>query len=295
MLKTNEKFLVEFLLQVTPGHPVARPSWQVSHEGKPFILPGIGGITSNIQVGDSAFGLLGDHIECGVSCAANPDNRHAHPNSSVQLLANVGDTATIVSGDAKGKKGVVIGHHGGSEHLVVDFPKTVKDKLSYDDQIIIKSKGMGLKLVDHPEISLFNVNPTLLKKLKIKELKNGKLQIPVTTIVPANCMGSGIGASNVASGDYDIMTSDKASVKKYKLDKIRFGDIVALSDHDNSFGRGFKKGAISIGVVIHSDCLKAGHGPGVVTLLTCSKSLIEPVLNSKANLADILKIGTFKK
>ena len=43
MLKTNENKLVEFLLQCQPGPPKTRDSWSVDHQGKPFILPSIGG------------------------------------------------------------------------------------------------------------------------------------------------------------------------------------------------------------------------------------------------------------
>jgi hypothetical protein len=81
-------------------------------------------------------------------------------------------------------------------------------------------------------------------------------------------------------------------VKKYKLDKIRFGDFVALMDHDNRYGRAYRQGAVTIGVVVHSDCLLAGHGPGVTTIMTCETSLIEPVIDPNANMADLLGIGT---
>jgi len=37
---------------------------------------------------------------------------------------------------------------------------------------------------------------------------------------------------------------------------------VAISDADNSFGRSYKERAVSIGKVVHSDCVIAGHGPG---------------------------------
>ena len=141
------------------------------------------------------------------------------------------------------------------------------------------------------EIKLFNLDPGLLKKMKIKE-KNGKLQVPVTTCAPAACMGSGIGSSHVANGDYDIMTSDPETVKKYKIDTLRFGDFVALLDHDNSYGRAYRQGAVSIGIVIHSDCMLAGHGPGITTLMTCPTPLIEPVIDPDANIANLLKIGT---
>ncbi len=123
MLKTNESKLVEFLLQCNPGPPRTKPIWRVGHDGEPFILPGIGGITLNVQVGDSAFGLAGDHIEPGVSCTANAKKHHDFPNDTLQLFSCVGNKARVVSGGAKRAAGVVTGHHGGSEHVVVDFAR----------------------------------------------------------------------------------------------------------------------------------------------------------------------------
>ncbi|MCP4672731.1 MAG: DUF4438 domain-containing protein [Desulfobacula sp.] len=292
MLKTNEKQLVQLSMQCQPGPPRIRPGWKVDHEGKPFILPSIGGITLNIVVGDPAFGLAGDHIEPGVSCSANSKKPFDFPNNSLQLLSCIGNEAIIVSGDVKGEKGVVTGHHGGSEHVMIDFPKKILKQLTYDDKIMIRTKGQGLKLIDYPDVKLYNLDPDLLKKVKIKQTKDKKLKVPVTTIVPAQCMGSGLGSAHTAAGDYDIMTSDPDTVKEFKLDKLKFGDFVALLDHDNSYGRSFLKGAISIGIVVHSDCLLAGHGPGVATLMTCSKPFIEPMLNANANIANLLHIGT---
>ncbi len=292
MLKTNKKHIVEFLLQCQPGQPRNGANWGVDHHGKPFILPSIGGITLNIQVGDSAFGWEGDHVEPGVSCTADTKHPFEHPNNSFQLYACVGNKATVITGEAKGAVGIVLGHHGGSEHVLVDFPRKVKEKLTYDDKIIVRAKGQGLKLLGYPDIMLYNLDPDLLKIMKIKKLGKGILEVPVTTMVPAACMGSGVGAAHVAKGDYDIVTSDPGSVKKYKLDKIRFGDFVALMDHDNRYGRAYRQGAITIGVVVHSDCKKAGHGPGVTTLMTCKTALIKPVIDPKANIADLYQIGT---
>ncbi len=295
MLKTNESKLVEFLLQCQPGPPRTRDSWSVDHQGKPFILPSIGGITLNIQVGDSAFGWAGDHIESGVSCTADTKKPFDHPNTSLQMYSCVGNKAKVDSGKAEGATGIVIGHHGGSEHVIVDFPRKVKEKLTYDDRIIIFAKGQGMKLIDYPDIMLYNLAPELLKKMKIRTAGNGKLKVPVTTVVPAACLGSGVGSAHVAKGDYDIVTSDPESVKEYRLDKIRFGDFVALLDHDNRYGRAYRQGAVTIGIIVHSDCLKAGHGPGVTTVMTCEASQIEPVLDKNANMAELLKIGTAAK
>ena len=51
MLKTNEKNIVEFLLQCQPGPPKILNTWNVDHKGVPFVLPAIGGITLNVQAG----------------------------------------------------------------------------------------------------------------------------------------------------------------------------------------------------------------------------------------------------
>jgi hypothetical protein len=291
MLKTNESSVIEFILQCQPGFPRSRGQWNVDRNGQPFILPSIGGITLNLQVGDSAFGWAADHVEPGVSCTGDTNKPYEHPNNSLQVFACVGNKARLITGEAKGAEGFVLGHHGGSEHVMVDFPREVKEKLTYDDKIIIFGRGQGLKLLDYPDIALFNLDPDLLQKMQIKN-SGKKLQVPVTTLVPAACMGSGIGSAHVATGDYDIMTGDAEAMQTYHLDRIRFGDFVALLDHDNRFGRDYHKGAVSIGVVVHSDCLLAGHGPGVTTLMTCVNSQIEPVIDPRANLADLFGIGT---
>ena len=292
MLKTNKQNLVEFIIQCQPGPPKTWAKWSVDRNGNPFILPSIGGITVNIQVGDSAFNWEGDHVEPGVSCTGDTHKPYEHPNNSLQIYACVGNKATVISGEAKGAEGVVLGHHGGSEHVIVDFPHEAKEKMTYDDKIIINAKGQGLKLKDHPEITCFNLDPEFFEKLDIKVTDEGKLQVPVTTLVPAAAMGSGIGTSHLASGDYDIVTGDPETMEKYQLDKVRFGDFVAVLDHDTRFGVDYHQGAISIGVVVHSDCKLAGHGPGVTILMTSPTPQIEPVIDPKANIADILGIGT---
>jgi hypothetical protein len=292
MLKTNADKTVEFLVEVKPGQPVSRRGWCVDKDGKAFILPAIGGITLNSQIGDSAFGWAADHLEPGVSCCDDFSKKDQHPNTAVQRFSCVGNTATLISGKAKGEEGVVIGQHGGSEHLIVDFPREVKEQMTYDDKIQIKAHGLGLELTDYPDILLFNMDPRLLDRLGIKELGDGRLSVPVTTRIPAACMGSGIGASDVTSGDYDVMTSDPQSVEEFALDKMRFGDIVAILDHDNSFGRAYVQGAVTIGVLIHSDCRLAGHGPGITTIMTCAIDKIVPVIDPKACLADIYGQGT---
>ena len=61
---------------------------------------------------------------------------------------------------------------------------------------------------------------------------------------------------------------------------------MAITDADTRFGRNFMTGAMTIGVVVHSDCILAGHGPGVTTLMTCKTPLIEVFIDENANLHD---------
>ena len=98
MLKTNKASIVEFLLGCQPGPPRTNGMWKVDHEGRPFLLPGIGGITLNLQIGDSAFGWAGDHIEPGVSCTGDTHKPDDHPNNSLQMFACVGNAARVVTG-----------------------------------------------------------------------------------------------------------------------------------------------------------------------------------------------------
>lgn len=295
MLKTNEKQLVHFALQGSMIPPLAF-GWEVSRVGEGKATPSVGGITYNIKVGDPVNYFEGDHLEPGVSCIAGgfTSKRSSNPNLAFNMFSCIGNEATILSGPAKGKKGTVTGHHGGVEHVIIDFPDAVLSKLSYEDKILIRAVGQGLKLLDYPEISLSGLDPRLLKKIPVKKKKKS-LSVPVVAMAPAELMGSGMGHNDSFKGDYDIQTSDPKMIKKYGLENLRFGDFVAIIDHESTYGWSFKKGAVSIAVVVHGDSYLAGHGPGVQTIITSRNGFIEPIINKKANLGNYLGIGRMKK
>lgn len=294
MVKTNADKLVKISVQGKVANPFHRGMFFVDDKGVPFALPGTGGITYNVKVGDPAFGWAGDHIEPAVSTCANEKDRGGFVNAAYNFYACIGNEATVINGDAKNAKGIVTGHHGGIEHVIIDFPDSALKKMNLDSKILIKACGQGLELSDYPEIKVMNIAPNLFKKLGIKEnKKDNTISVPVTHIVPGKLMGSGVGSITPHKGDYDIMTQDESMVKEHKLDTLKFGDIVAITDHDNSYGRTYQSGAVTIGVVIHSDCLKAGHGPGVSNIITCRNSKIVPVVNKNANIGKYLGIGKF--
>ncbi|MFP4459988.1 MAG: DUF4438 domain-containing protein [Candidatus Zixiibacteriota bacterium] len=292
MIKTNKKNLVKMAISGKVSPPERSARFGVDSDGKPFFVPGTGGICYNVIVGDRAFGWAGDHVEPGVSTRATKKSRDGQ-NAAYNFLACIGNEAKLVSGDAKGELGRVTGHHGGSERVMVDFGEETMEKMTHDDSLIIKSFGQGLELSDYPEIRVSNIDPELLEKMNIEE-KDGKLYIGVTHFIPAKLMGSGVGSTMVGAGDYDIMTQDKELVKELGIDKIRFGDIVAIMDHDNVYGRAYRTNAVTIGVVVHSDCKFSGHGPGVTTFLSSRDQQIKPFIDSDSNIAKLLGIGVFR-
>jgi hypothetical protein len=300
MLKLNLSQLVKVAVLGEVASPVLREGYQVSHEGKPFNLPSIGGITYNVKIGDPVRGWIGDHIEPGVSTYNKEgkdgrDIRYSGENVGYNVLSCIGNPAILITGEAKGRKGIVTGTHGGVEHVLIDFPDEVLKKLAYGDKVQITAFGLGLVIIDFPEIKFFNLDPDLLFKINPKFNREKKLEFPVVAKVPPYLMGSGLGHGTAASGDYDITMADEKIIKKLGLDKLRFGDIVAIEDTDNSFGRCFKPGAMTIGVIVHSDCVLAGHGPGVTTIATSKEGKIQPIINKNANIGYYLKIGRWRR
>ena len=289
MIKTNIDKLVNVSVIGEVTSPVMGSSvYKITSDGKPVVLPGVGGIRYNVRVGDPALGWEADHVEPGVSIKNKEKEDLA--NNALNILACIGNKARVVSGDAKNETGVVTGKHGGIEHVIIDFhPKTLR-KIVIGDKVMVDAFGVGLKILDFPYVKVMNIDPKVLKKLSLKK-KNDKLVVHVTHVIPAKIMGSGLGRDNVYRGDYDIQLFDKSTVSEYGLNNIRLGDFVAITDADHSYGRIYKKDAVSIGVVAHTDCVISGHGPGVTTVFTSSEGMITPRIDRNANLACILKLG----
>lgn len=282
-LKTNRDKVVKWSVMGKIHHLVGG-GYRITHDGIPMVLPATGGISYNVRIGDSAFGWAGDHVEPGVSIR----NENKDENAALMTFACIGNEAKIVSGEAAGEKGYVTGMHGGIDHVLICFEQSTLEKLTIDDKIMVKAYGQGLKLKDYPEIQLMSIDPDMFEKMNITE-KDGKLQVPVVAVVPPYLMGSGIGSPSAYTGDYDIMTGDEAEIKRLGLDKLKFGDLVLLQDCDNSYGRGYLKGAVSVGVIVHSDCVKAGHGPGVTTIMVSKGSNIEAVIDENANIGKYVR------
>lgn len=283
-MKTNRNQLVELAALGEIAPPTLRQSYRIAPvTGEPIILPSVGGIAYNANIGDPAVGIAADHIEPGVSIKHPNDNA----NRALNTFACIGNAVTVVSGDGKGKTGYVVGKHGGVEHVMVYFPDPQDlNSLVIGDKMQVRTHGQGLKALDYPDLTILSLDPIVFEKLCTET--EGKVVAPVTHIIPAHLLGAGLGEDTCYSGDVDIQLFDEEAVAQYNLNTLRFGDIVAMLDTDHRYGRIYRKDWLSIGVVTHSCSVQAGHGPGVTTVLTGPLSILEYKLDQEANLKHYL-------
>lgn len=286
MIRTNKDELVcqSVIGEITSPLGGINP-YRIDPDGHADIYPGVGGITYNLRIGDQACGLFGDHVEPGVSISNFTQFQgQPGPNRALNLFSCAGNVAKVVSGEAKGKTGRVTGKHGGIDHVLVDFEPEVLEDLVIGDKIQIKAMGCGLRMPDFPGIRILNLDPALLGVLGLDLREDGRLEIAITHVVPAKIMGSGLGASQSHSGDYDIQLFDAPTVESYGLEDLSLGDFVAITDADAAHGRIYRTGSIVIGVVVHSDCVLAGHGPGVMVVMSDREGILVPRIDPEANL-----------
>jgi hypothetical protein len=284
VIRTNKDRLVKIGIEGEMWPPgLDREAFMLDCKGRATVALGMGGIVYNVRVGDPASGWAAvDHVEPGVSI------KHANnqADNAIAYMTCIGNEVVVTSGEAKGTRGIITGKHG---RVMADFPQDAVDKLCLGDKVLIKTYGLGLRIEGYPHIHVKACSPELLEAMGIEPGDDGILTVPVVTEIPEGLMGSGQEVP-VEMVDYDLMTADEKEIKRLGLDKLRLGDIVAIHDADHTFGRSYRKGAITIGVVIHGDSIRGGHGPGIGTILTCQTPKIKVKLDPQANIDNYFKI-----
>ena len=281
-LKTNSDQLVELAVAGEVSQPGYRyPGYSPDNEGTARVLPGMAGVLYNIRVGDPAFGWAGDHVEPGVSVASG----NLEIDFALHYLSCIGNKAVVTSGEARGAEGVVTGEHA---RILIDFGPDANELLCVGDSIQVRAKGRGLELSDYPHIQLKKVSPELLESIPI-EVVDDKIRVPVAMELPVEIMGSGA-ELNSEYVDQDLMSGDRALMTELGIDQMKLGDLVAINHADHRYGRGYRAGAVSIGLCIHGDSIMTGHGPGILTLMTCAEAGLEWTLAKNANIASYLGI-----
>jgi hypothetical protein len=243
------------------------------------VLPGMGGVTLGVHCGDPATGYASDHLEPGASV------RHADPaaNMAVQFLTCVGNAVRVESGPAAGATGHVVGQHA---YVLVDFTEAEAARLTTGDAVTITAVGQGLRLLDHPSVVVKNCSPGLLDAMPGGTMPDGRLEVHVAARIPAEAIGAGVGmiseyANTDLMGAYQGLGADLS----LGLESLRVGDIVAMADQDHRYGRGYRAGYLTIGVISTGQCMLFGHGPGPSSLLSGPAGAFCLVDDPAANLA----------
>ena len=265
------------------SHPALRhPGYVPDNDGVATVLPGMAGVVYNVRVGDPAFGWAADHVEPGVSIARADEGG----DFALHYLTCIGNEATVTSGLARGARGVVTGEHA---RILVDFPAEACALMAVGDTVQIRAYGRGLSLTDFPHIELKKMSPRLLDAMRVEAVDERSLRVPVATELPIRLMGSGA-ELNSEYVDQDVMSGDRALMTELGLDRLRLGDLVAIRHADHRFGRSYREGAVSLALCIHGDSVMTGHGPGILTLMTCAEPCIAWTLDPGANLFSYLKL-----
>jgi hypothetical protein len=284
-IQTNKDKLLKVAVMGEIVHPIGRKFYSTTWDGSIKVSLGMDGITYNVKIGDPVFGWVSaDHVEPGVSLV----NKNEVYDVAFGTLSCIGNEAKIVTGDAKGSKGYVTGKHS---NLLAWFRDQDIEKMAIGDKVQVKVWGVGLKINGFDDVKIEKIDPNLLESMHITN-KNGKLVVPVVKELPAYIMGSGIGHWPLAEMvDYDIQTTCPEAINELGLEDLKLGDIVALRDQYCAYGKGYLKGAMTIGVVIHGASDIAGHGPGVNPVITCRNGEVLTQIDSGANIANYLGVN----
>ena len=209
-----------------------------------------------LRLGDSVFAHAGDHAAPG-ACLVHP---HDDARRALVGLACLGNRVTVRTGDAIGAIGAVLGKRGGGERVIAVFAPEVLVRLRPNDQVAITSRGQGAPS-PRSDVIQMNIAPQARSLLGI-ETKDGLITVGVRTTLPNRQVGNGIGRP-MAMWDVDLQVDAQHSAAGLCL-----GDVVAITDLDARTNAGYRRGWMSIGVVVHGASPQPGHGPGVTIVLS---------------------------
>lgn len=258
----------------------------IGADGRPQLLTPPGGIVYNVRVGDSAYGWVADMVQPGVSVKSPQEG----PNQALNVLSCIGNEAIVAGGRAHGSRGTVIGKSGRfAEHVIVHFAPDVLEALAVGDQVLVRALGRNLAFTDLPDVQLKSCSPALLDALEVASDEPGSITVAVAAEVPAHLAGAGAGLVSEA-GAIQIQTEDEDALRAAGLDALRLGDVVALRDFDVRWGPGYLKDATTVGVVVHGDSPRGGHGPGVTPLMTATGGRLRVDVRAERNIVDLLDL-----
>ena len=279
-LATNAERLVRQPLRGEVWPALAdRHAYRVDADGVPFVLPGMGGVTLGVHPGDIATGYAADHLEPGLSI------RHRAPaaNYALQFLSCVGNVVTVRSGPAAGATGRVIGQHA---YVLADLAEDELAQIASGDVVDVLARRAGAHAHRPPRHRREERRTRPARRPSAcTPATTAGCAVPVAVRVPAAAVGAGAGmVSEFANTDLMGAYAGQGEDLSLGLESLRIGDVVALEDQDHRFGRGWRPGWTTIGVISTGHCRLFGHGPGPSSILSGPSDAFALVDEPAANL-----------
>jgi hypothetical protein len=234
--------------------------YRIDVDGAPYVPVGDGGVVLGVRLGDGAWDHVADHAAPG-ACLVHPD-----PAAGYALAAQAcaGNLVTVRTGAAAGAAGAVLGKRGEGGRVIASFSQGVLARLRPGDQVAVRSRGQGAA-DPVPGVTLRNIDPALLAALPVSAA-GGVLAAGVRAVLPSLVIGNGIGRPT-PMWDLDLQLTP-ATAPRYEAAGLSLGDLVALTDLDARFNAGYRRGWLSLGLVVHGGSPQPGHGPGVTVIAT---------------------------
>ena len=240
--------------------------YRVDADGHPYLPAGDGGLVLSVRLGDPVSAVAGDHVAPG-ACLVHPE-----PAARYALVsyACIGNPAEVRTGRAAGARGAVIGKRGEDGRVITGFRQEDLARMRPGDQVTVRTCGQGWQHPDVPPgVMVMNAGPGLLGTLPIKWPGDGPMSVGVRAILPSKLAGNGIGRP-AAAWDLDLQLPavPGGDGGPPGTDGLLFGDLVAVTGLDARHNMGYRKGWLTVGVVVHGTSPLPGHGPGITPILT---------------------------
>lgn len=244
---------------VVESPSVGATPYRVDRLGRPYVPVGDGGVVLGVHLGDFVEAVDGDHVAPGATLW------HPDPAAGLGLTsyACIGNPVRVRDGAAAGANGWVLGKRGEHGRVLVTLPDDALSVLQPGDGIAVRAYGQGAVLPEAPAgVQLLNLDPSLLGAFGIVATGD-RVEVPVRAVVPGRLAGNGIGRP-AHQWDVDLAFPAGDPV----LAELRLGDLLAVTDLDVRHNIGFRRGWLTVGVVVHGNSPQPGHGPGVTPILT---------------------------
>jgi hypothetical protein len=112
--------------------------------------------------------------------------------------------------------------------------------------------------------TLLNAAPGLLEALSV-EAAGDRWSVGVRGSWPSRFVGNGIGRPTPM---WSLELSVARPTDRPDGPELGLGDLVAITDLDARFNAGYRRGWLTVGIVVHGGSPLPGHGPGVNAILT---------------------------